>query len=123
MRQRLPGTDYYRGVSHTPGPEAEDINTMHRYRDAIVCKEAPYERRIFGAYALFPYRSEEEYRNHCFFKSIEKVNIGGLSFLPSATAMVEEMLDQLIADTPDSAFDRATLPLGWQRRLGPPGVS
>lgn len=84
---------------------------MHRYRDAIVYHNGadPYERTMFGAYVLFPYANKEEYRNHKFFESIEKVNIGGLPFLPSETSMVQDMLDALIADSPDSAFERATL--------------
>ena len=115
----LPGTDYYNSVGHIPGPEIGDINTMHRYRDAIVYRSGvlPFERTMFGAYVLFPYHNEAEYRNHRFFKSIDKVNIGGLPFLPSATAMVADMLDQLIADSPTSAFERATLPRGIDEKL------
>lgn len=75
----LEGTDYYASVSHKPGPEVDDINTMHRYRDAIVYQNGAdlYERTMFGAYVLFPYGNEEEYRTHKFFGSIDKVNIGG----------------------------------------------
>ncbi|MEA4903142.1 restriction endonuclease-like protein [Desulfitobacterium sp.] len=115
----LPGTDYYETISHRPGPEVGDINTMHRYRDAIVyCNGAtPFERTMFGAYVLFPYSNEDEYRNHRFYQSIDKVNIGGLPFLPSATKMVTEMLDELISDSPESAFERATLPRGIEEKL------
>ncbi len=115
----LPGTDYYNSISHTPGPEVDDINTMHRYRDAIVRRngDTPYERSMFGAYVLFPYSNEEEYRNHRFYKSVEDVNIGGLPFLPSALGMVSDMLSQLIADSPESAFERATLPAGIEEKL------
>lgn len=115
----LEGSDYYNTISHTPGPETDDINTMHRYRDAIVYHNGadPYERTMFGAYVLFPYANKEEYRNHKFFESIEKVNIGGLPFLPSETSMVQDMLDALIADSPDSAFERATLPRGIEDKL------
>ena len=115
----LPGTDYYASVGHTPGPEIGDINTMHRYRDAIVYRSgaSPFERTMFGAYVLFPYSNEDEYRSHRFFESIDKVNIGGLPFLPSATTMVTEMLDQLIADSPTSAFERTTLPRGIESKL------
>jgi len=115
----LPGTDYYNSVSHTPGPEIGDINTMHRYRDAIVYRSgaSPFERTMFGAYVLFPYSNEAEYRNHRFFESIDKVNIGGLPFLPSATSMVTDMLEQLIADSPASAFERTTLPRGIEAKL------
>lgn len=115
----FPGTDYYYSIGHTPGPETSDINTMHRYRDAIVYQNgaSPFERTMFGAYVLFPYNNEEEYRSHRFYQSIDKVNIGGLPFLPSATTMVTEMLDQLIADSPDSAFERTTLPRGIESKL------
>ena len=62
-----------------------------------------------GAYVLFPYSDEEKYKEHDFYKSIGTVNIGGLSFLPSATNMVREFLEELISDTAESAFERATL--------------
>lgn len=113
------GSYYYNVISHTPGPREEDINTMHRYRDAIVSENGArdYERTMFGAYVLFPYADEETYRKHKFYKSIETVNIGGLPFLPSATGMVEQMLDELVADSPESAFERTVLPLGIERKL------
>ena len=109
----------YQQCYKTPGPQEDDINTMHRYRDAIVYQSgaSPYERTMFGAYVLFPYKNENEYKNHHFFESIEKVNIGGLPFLPSATGLVTQMLDELIADSPASAFERATLPLGIEEKL------
>ena len=115
----LPGTDYFNSISHIPGPEVGDINTMHRYRDAIVFQSgaSPYERTMFGAYVLFPYSKEAEYKQHRFYKSIEKVNIGGLPFLPSATSLVTKMLDELISDSPESAFERATLPRGIEEKL------
>ncbi len=114
-----PGTDYHEHIDRTPGPEVDDINTMHRYRDAIVYHHgvSPFERMMFGAYVLFPYANEEEYRHHRFFESIDKVNIGGLPFLPSATSMVTEMLDDLIDDSPESASERATLPRGIESKL------
>lgn len=115
----LEGSDYYKSISHNPGPETDDINTMHRYRDAIVYQSGadPYERTMFGAYVLFPYGNEEEYRKHKFYESIDKVNIGGLPFLPSATGMVQDMLDTLISDSPESAFERTTLPKGIEDKL------
>jgi hypothetical protein len=103
----------------TPGPQEDDINTMHRYRDAIVYQSnaTPFERTMFGVDVLFPYKNEEEYKKHKFFKSIDQVNIGGLPFLPSATGLVEQMLDKLISDSPESAFERTTLPLGIEEHL------
>lgn len=81
-----------------PGPEEEDINTMHRYRDALVSENNSYfNQKILGAYILFPYSREKEYEEHKFYKSIGKINIGGLPFLPTSTFLVESLLDKLIS--------------------------
>lgn len=104
-----------------PGPKVDDINTMHRYRDAIVYENQEsrftFEKTMFGAYILFPYDNEEEYKNHRFYRSIEKVNIGGLPFLPSATKMVTDFLRDLVSDSSESAFERTTLPVGIEERI------
>ena len=114
-----PDSQYYPDTK--PGPKVDDINTMHRYRDSIVyanpSSRFTFEKTMFGAYILFPYAREEEYRDHRFYKSIESVNIGGLPFLPSATSLVTELLDELVSDSPESAFERATLPVGIEERL------
>lgn len=104
-----------------PGPKVDDINTMHRYRDSIVYENPEsrftFEKTMFGAYILFPYANEKEYKGHRFYKSIDTVNIGGLPFLPSATSLVTDLLDELVSDSPESAFERATLPAGIEERL------
>jgi len=114
-----PDTSFY--PDSKPGPKVDDINTMHRYRDAIVYENKEsrfaFEKTMFGAYILFPYGAEEEYKSHKFYKSIDSVNIGGLPFLPSATSLVTELLDELVSDSPESAFERATLPVGIEERL------
>jgi predicted component of viral defense system (DUF524 family) len=87
-------TDYenrYGGV----GPTIEDINTMHRYRDAIVLphplKPGEFQRGIVqGAAVLFPFKDETAYRNHRFYKSLAEVQIGGLPFLPGTATLVEQ---------------------------------
>lgn len=108
------GTSYHRTYGQ-PGPEEDDINTMHRYRDAIVYQEkgsGEYERSMFGAYVLFPYPDEERYKAHHFYKSIELLNIGALPFLPNSTSLVEQFLDEIIQDSPEKAFERSTRPRG-----------
>ena len=106
-----------------PGPKVSDINTMHRYRDAIVYEsDTPsrfmFEKTMFGAYVLFPYDDPDgEYKNHRFYKSIETVNIGGIPFLPGTTQLLEDFLGELIADSSESAFERASLPRGIEERL------
>ncbi len=106
-----------------PGPKVGDINTMHRYRDSIVYEtDTPsrfmFEKTMFGAYVLFPYDDPDgEYKNHRFYKSIETVNIGGLPFLPGTTELLENFLAELVADSSESAFERASLPRGIEERL------
>ncbi|RJX40275.1 DUF2357 domain-containing protein [Paenibacillus pinisoli] len=108
------GTSYHRKY-RIPGPEEEDINTMHRYRDAIVytdIKSRELERSMFGAYVLFPYHNEEEYRNHQFYKSIELINVGAFPFLPNSTKLMEDFLDEIILDSPEKAYERSIRPRG-----------
>lgn len=104
----------YASAYLNPGPQEEDINTMHRYRDAIVHASTghKYERSMFGAYVLFPYGDEEQFREHHFYRSIRKLNVGALPFLPNATDLVEQFLDELIQDSPEKAYERSTSPRG-----------
>lgn len=104
--------DYGNGKT-VPGPLEEDINTMHRYRDAIVAKNGgPYERTSFGAYVLFPWSDEQSYQHHPFYQSIDKVNIGGLPFLPNATELVENFVRRLIDKNPEEIQQEGILPKG-----------
>ena len=81
---------------------------MHRYRDAIINQnDNKYKREVFGAFVLFPYNNEEEYKNNYFFKSIEDVNIGAFPLLPSSTNLLENFLDELIKESSYSSFERA----------------
>lgn len=94
----------------TSGPKEEDINTMHKYRDAIVYQNkqtGKFQRCIVGAFVLFPYGNEEEYLEHPLYKSIEKVNIGGIPFLPSATMLMEAFLGELIGGKHTDDSERA----------------
>lgn len=91
--------DYLKKYGKT-GPTEEDINTMHRYRDAIVVRHpinGTYERGVvLGAAVLFPHPDEVDYDGHRFHRSLAEVEIGGIPFLPSATAMMRAKLDQLL---------------------------
>ena len=111
--------EHYPDNEKKPGPKVEDINTMHRYRDAIVVKDGNIsEKLMFGAYVLFPYpNDEEEYRSHQFCKSIDTVNIGGLPFMPGKTKIAEELLTKLVGESDASAYDKAILPRGIEEKL------
>jgi predicted component of viral defense system (DUF524 family) len=93
-------TDYenrYGGV----GPTIEDINTMHRYRDAIVIphplKPGEFQRGIVqGAAVLFPFKDETAYQSHRFYKSLAEVQIGGLPFLPGTERLAEQHIREIL---------------------------
>lgn len=97
----------------TAGPVLEDINTMHRYRDALVVQSGgPYEREAFGAYVLFPWDDEENYENHPLYQSIEEVNVGALPFLPNATHLVERLVERLVNSSSEELQEEGILPRG-----------
>lgn len=96
-----------------PAPQQEDINTMHRYRDAIVvANKGAYERTAFGAYVLFPWKDLKGFQHHPLYKSIEAVNIGGLPFLPNATDIVSEVINNLLNKNGDELLKEGILPIG-----------
>ena len=81
------------------GPVEDDINVMHRYRDAIVSKlsnNIQFKYDTFGAYVMFPYGDEEKFKNHNFYRSIEEVNIGAFPMLPNSTNLIREHLKKII---------------------------
>lgn len=84
-----------------PGPTTDDINTMHRYRDAIAIPHPMRPKEyitgiVQGAIVLFPHPNETVYQSHKFYKSIKQVEIGGLPFLPQSTSLMSTKLLELI---------------------------
>lgn len=61
---------------------------------------------------LFPWSGEDEYQYHLLYKSINKVNIGGLPFLPQATGLVEQFVERLIENNPEELQREGILPIG-----------
>ncbi|MBF8436091.1 DUF2357 domain-containing protein [Halanaerobiaceae bacterium Z-7014] len=110
-----------------PGPEEATINTMHRYRDAIISElksnnsssdshdMSEPTRAVVGAYVLFPYNDEEKYKDHQFYKSIDKINVGAFPFLPNHTELVSEFLEELIEESALTNYERNLLPAGTDR--------
>lgn len=99
-KYRIQFDKYYLKKYGKPGPTEEDINTMHRYRDAIAIPNPitmEYQRGVvIGAAVLFPHPNEDDYKDHRFNKSLEQVEIGGIPFLPKSTKMLRRKLDQLL---------------------------
>ncbi|MBU3110178.1 DUF2357 domain-containing protein [Clostridium lacusfryxellense] len=95
------------------GPVEDDINVMHRYRDAIVSKlknEIQFKYDTFGAYVMFPYGDEEKFKEHEFYKSIEEVNIGAFPMLPGSTKLITNQLKKIIEQSSlDARNDRVVI--------------
>ncbi|HEV2855944.1 MAG TPA: DUF2357 domain-containing protein [Thermoanaerobaculia bacterium] len=95
-KYRLSFQEDYQHTFSGIGPTVEDIEAMHRYKDAIVALSEGGHNFVKGivkaAIVLFPSSDEETYRHQRFYKSIASVQVGGLPFLPRATTLVEEVL-------------------------------
>ncbi|PUU89936.1 nuclease domain-containing protein, partial [Halanaerobium sp.] len=106
------GTRYGEKYDQIPGPEESDINTMHRYRDAVAAEMGEdYRRTMVGAYVLFPYHDKEKrFKEHKFYQSIDRVNIGAFPFLPGSTELLADFLENIIDESAQSNFKRNLLP-------------
>ncbi len=105
------GTRYGERYNGIPGPEESDINTMHRYRDAVAAEMGEdYRRTMVGAYVLFPYHNQQKFKEHRFYQSIDRVNIGAFPFLPGSTELLADFLENIIDESAQSNFERNLLP-------------
>ncbi|MBM7703793.1 DUF2357 domain-containing protein [Metabacillus iocasae] len=74
----------------------EDVNTMHRYRDAIVKKEGnDYKRTVKAAIVLFP-GIQANYQKHPLYESIDKIGVGALPFFPEEKELMKEFLKNIL---------------------------
>lgn len=78
------------------GPLAEDVNVLHRYRDAIVGREPPHDRLAHAGLIAFPGAEREKYRYHRFYRSWLSVGVGGIPMLPSGTTLMEEAINDYL---------------------------
>src|SRR5690606_25523481 len=91
-----------------------------RYRDAFVTVDPElqtYQRDVTTACVLFPWKGP--YRDHHFARSLREVGVGGLPFLPGATEMVEDFLNELLALSDPEHVDRSLLPRGFHASWTP----
>ena len=99
------------------GPMEDDINVMHRYRDAIVSEldeGMQFKYDTFGAYVMFPYSNEEEFKNHKFYKSIEKVNIGAFPMLPGSTNLIKKHLYKILNESKIESKSKLPTYMKWK---------
>ena len=63
-------------------------------------------------------QDEDMYQEHHFYQSIDKVNIGGLPFLPNATDLVEQFVERLIDKSPEEIQAGGHFATRNKRRMG-----
>lgn len=91
-KYRLARTPDYLRRYGQPGPEEDDINLLHRYRDAIV--EPPGSRRpVVAGLIAFPGPDEDAFKEQHFFRSWKAVRIGAVPMLPGRTSTLAEAFD------------------------------
>jgi hypothetical protein len=78
------------------GPLADDINVIHRYRDAIVATLPPHRRLSHAGLIAFPGRESSRYLNHQFYRSWLSVRVGGMPMLPSASGLMEQAINDYL---------------------------
>lgn len=91
-KYRLGRDERYLRQFNTEGPLPEDINVVHRYRDAIVSSMPPHRRLSNAGIIAFPGSNENRYRAHHFYRSWLAVRIGGIPLLPGRTELMRESL-------------------------------
>ncbi|MFD1812359.1 DUF2357 domain-containing protein [Rhodococcus gannanensis] len=78
------------------GPLADDINVIHRYRDAIVAKLPPHRRLSHAGLIAYPGKESSRYLQHQFYRSWLSVRVGGIPMLPSATGLMEQTISDYL---------------------------
>ena len=83
-----------------PGPPQTAIDTLHRYRDAILEETGPegprserFKHTVVEGVALYPYADvEDRFPTTLLYTKLKDVGIGAIPFLPRETRYVEEWL-------------------------------
>ena len=99
-----------------------DISELYRYRDAFNGRTGGRLAGLFGrdkggAYTLFPYAEEKIYEQSRAYRKADKINVGGLPFLPNATGLVEKLLEGFLADGDSDGNTTTLLPFKLEGEL------
>ena len=98
-KYRLDATRDYQKTHGSPGPPTRAMNSLHRYRDAIVTPhQGQVIRPVVTGVALFPlpHNYNEAFKKSPLYRALETLGIGALPFLPDNTGLVEEWLRYIL---------------------------
>jgi len=103
-KYRLDATPSYGRRYGTPGPPAEALNDLHRYRDAIRDRRGG-GRAVVQALALFPYREATPgtFARSRLYRMLDEIGVGALPLLPGATTPLRDWLDRVLAEAPGTS--------------------
>ena len=98
----------------SPGPPQDSIDTLHRYRDAILevtGKDGPRSERYKQAFvegvAFFPHVDlDDEFKSSLHWSRLEGVGIGAIPFLPRETRYVEDWLRKVLRESGRALAER-----------------
>lgn len=102
-KYRVDTSPSYRARYGAPGPPEDALNTLHRYRDAILAERreprTTPSRTVVQAAALFPHREGdgEDFTSSRLFRSLEEVGVGALPLLPGHSLYLERWLRAALA--------------------------
>jgi uncharacterized protein len=100
-KYRLDTSPEYSARYGVPGPPADAVNVLHRYRDALLetaagGAERPKRTVVEGA-VLYPLRPDAvAYRGSRLWSALERLGIGAVPFLPGETTHAEEWLRSVL---------------------------
>ncbi len=99
-KYRLDASPDYVKQFGSPGPAADAVNALHRYRDAIVVDTVGrgIERPVVKGAALFPLAGKDSagYPSSRLHQSLSVLGIGAIPFLPGNTKYVEAWLASVL---------------------------
>ena len=98
-KYRLDASPDYINRYKSPGPPEDALNSMHRYRDAILELQKRSDgstvqrRTVVEAAAVFPGgETEDSFYDSRLWKALEQIGVGALPFLPANKEYVREWL-------------------------------
>lgn len=123
-KYRVDGTEDNQRLLGLPGPPADAINVLHRYRDAILAEEKTPDdarrlsRNVVFASALYPYHDRDKrFPTSRLSRQLKSVGIGAIPFLPTESGYVDEWIGRILQasqwELAQSAIPAAPEPWVW----------
>jgi hypothetical protein len=114
-KYRIDASPEYVAQFGTPGPPVDAINSLHRYRDAILEQASPPnattlpKRMVLQAAAAFPYRDRTPmgFEEGRLWRSLQRLGVGAVPALPDSTEYLASWLRNALRQGGWDLSDRA----------------